>query len=244
MKKISIITLFPEVLLPYLSSSIMKRAEESGRVQYDLVPLRPFGLGKHKQVDDSPYGGGEGMLMRPEPLFSAVHSVTEREGKKPHTILMTPAGKLFTQKEAERLASLDSLLFICGHYEGIDERVRTGLADEEISIGRYILTGGELPALVVVDAVVRLLEGVLPPESTKNESFSQGLLEPPQYTRPPEFQGETVPPILLSGDHEAIRKWRRENALRRTIALSPDLIASADLTDEEKAFVSRLRKEQ
>jgi len=214
--KIFVITLFPEVLAPYLEASIMKKASSLGLAQFTLVPLRPFGLGSYKQVDDAPYGGGAGMLLRPEPIFDAVDSIVAQEGNKPKTILLAPTGKLFNQAKAQEFSKLDSMILICGHYEGIDERVRLALADEEISIGDYVLTGGELAALAVVDAAVRLIPGVLPPESTQNESFSEGLLEHPHYTRPAIFRDLPVPPVLLSGDHAAIAKWRKDNALRRT----------------------------
>lgn len=214
--KISILTLFPEVIEPYLQTSIMKKGQECGAVSFSVIGLRQFGLGNYKQVDDYPYGGGPGMILRPEPVFAAVEEISQTEGAKPYTIVVSPQGKLFQQPEAKRLAGQDSLLFICGHYEGMDERISESLADEEISIGHYILTGGELASLVIIDAVVRLLKGVLPLESTNQESFSSDLLEYPQYTRPAEFRGMEVPPVLLSGDHKLIEKWRRENALRRT----------------------------
>lgn len=222
--KITIITLFPDVIEPYLASSIMKKAQEVRAVSFSVVPLRPFGLGKYKQVDDAPYGGGRGMVLRPEPVFAAVDHITQLEGKKPRTLVMTPRGKRFTEDDARRLSQMEQLLFIAGHYEGIDERVSIELADEEVSIGDYVLTGGELPALVVVDAVVRLLKGVLPDESTREESFSENLLEYPQYTRPPEFRGLQVPEILRSGDHKAIETWRKKESERRTVSRSPDSI--------------------
>lgn len=220
--KIFVITLFPEVFEPYLASSIMKKAQTVGSVEFTLIPLRTFGLGKYKQVDDAPYGGGAGMLFRPEPLFEAVDSIVKQEGKKPKTILLAPTGTLFNQTKAKELSTVESMILICGHYEGIDDRVRTHLADEELSIGNYILTGGEIPALALIDAVVRLLPGVLPEASTSVESFSNGLLEYPQYTRPALYKGLEVPEILLSGDHAAIEKWRKDNALKRTEGRSRD----------------------
>lgn len=198
----------------------MKRAANSGVVNFEVVPLRPFGLGKHKQVDDYPYGGGPGMLMRPEPIFSAVEEVSQKIRQKPWTILLSPQGKKFTQTKAGRLSKRKALLFICGHYEGIDERVRAGLADEMISIGDYVLTGGELPALVVTDAIVRWVEGVLPKESKENESFQNQCLEYPQFTRPPEFKGMRVPEVLLSGNHAVIEKWRKDRAPKRKVSRS------------------------
>lgn len=213
--KIFVVTLFPEVLEPYLGASIMKKAQELGAVTFELVQLREFGLGRHKQVDDYPYGGGAGMLLRPEPVFAAVDHLVQREGKKPTTLLLSPQGERFHQARARDLAGHASLLFLCGHYEGVDERIRS-LADQEISLGDYVLTGGELGALVVIDAVVRLLPGVLPPESLEHESFAQGLLEYAQYTRPAEFRGMKVPSMLVSGNHEEIEKWRKESSLRRT----------------------------
>lgn len=218
--KIYIVTLFPDLMTPYLSASIMKKAAECGAVTFATIPLRDFGLGNYKQVDDAPYGGGPGMLLRPEPVFDAVESAGGGVGKKPWRILLTPQGKRFEQADAVRLSGMESLLFICGHYEGLDERIREGLADEEISVGDYVLTGGELPALTVIDAVVRLLDGVLPKESTASESFAEGLLEYPQFTRPAEFRGMKVPEILLSGNHQAIEKWRKEQALARTLKSS------------------------
>lgn len=214
--KIFIITLFPDIIQIYLQSSMMKKAQDAGAASFSIIPLRPFGLGKHKQVDDYPYGGGPGMLLRPEPIFEAVESVSNALGKKPWTILLTPKGKKLTQTKAKRLAKREALLFICGHYEGVDERVRAGLADEEISIGDYVLTGGELPALVITDAVVRLLENVLPPESRDNESFQNNRLEHPQFTRPADFRSMKVPDVLVSGNHAAIEKWRKENSPKRT----------------------------
>ncbi len=219
--KIFVITLFPEIARLYLNTSIMKKAQEKGVLFFSAIPLRDFGIGKHRQVDDRPYGGGPGMLLRPEPVFAAVDSILQM-GENPHKILLSPQGKTFKQEDAARLSKKSSLLFICGHYEGFDERVRTSLADEEISIGDYILTGGELPAMVVIDAVVRLAEGVLPKESTAEESFSHNLLEYPQYTRPPEFRDMRVPDLLLNGNHEEIRKWRKQKALERTINRSSD----------------------
>lgn len=241
--KIFVITLFPEVIEPYLNSSIMKKAKESGVASFSLVGLRPFGLGKYKQVDDYPYGGGGGMILRPEPVFAAVDHVMEAVGSKPYTIVLTPQGKRFEQAEAVRLSKLESLLLICGHYEGMDERIPNGLADCEISIGDYVLTGGELPALVLIDAVVRLLKGVLPEKSVQDESFMDHLLEHPQYTRPAEFRGMAVPPVLLGGNHQEISKWRRENALRRTVSRSQALVSNAQLTMQEEQFVEKLKEE-
>jgi tRNA (guanine37-N1)-methyltransferase len=217
MMKIYVVTLFPEIIQAYLSKSIMKKAQERGAVEFHVIPLRDFGIGKYKQVDDTPYGGGPGMLLRPEPVFSAVDFVLQHALETPQKILLTPQGKRFTQFDAVRLSKLPALLFLCGHYEGFDERIRIGLADEEISIGDYVLTGGELPALVVIDAVVRLLPGVLPEASIQDESFSTdlALFEYPQYTRPAEFRGMKVPEVLLSGNHAAIEKWRREKAEER-----------------------------
>jgi tRNA (guanine37-N1)-methyltransferase len=217
--KVFIITLFPEVIQTYLNTSIMKKAQEKGVIFFSIIPLRDFGIGKHRQVDDYPYGGGPGMLLRPEPVFEAVDSIL-KTGENPHKIFLSPQGKRFKQDDAKNLSKKDSLLFFCGHYEGFDERIRISLADEEISIGDYVLTGGELPVLVIIDAVARMVEGVLPKESIESESFYDYLLEYPQYTRPAEYRGMKVPELLLSGNHREIEKWRKQKAVERTIERS------------------------
>ncbi|HYA36546.1 MAG TPA: tRNA (guanosine(37)-N1)-methyltransferase TrmD [Candidatus Binataceae bacterium] len=219
-----VITLFPEMFDAQFKSGVIGRAIERGLVTVQAHPLRPFGLGSYKQVDDAPYGGGSGMVMRPEPIGAAIDAVMA-ERPQLHRILMTPQGRLFNQERARELSAKPGLLLVAGRYEGIDERVRS-MVDEEISIGDYVLSGGEIPAMVVIEAVARLVAGVLGnPESLEEESFGAGLLEYPQYTRPEEFRGIRVPDILLSGDHAKIRAWRKAEAERRTRERRPDLIA-------------------
>jgi len=222
--RIDVLTLFPEALEPYFAASIIGRAQAAGIVTIRCTDIRDFAPGRHQKVDDRPFGGGPGMVMMCSPVFDAVEHV-EREDPTPATrILLTPQGEPFTQEIARQLASESRLLLICGHYEGFDERIRLGLQPREISIGDYVLSGGEPAAMVVVDAVVRLLPGALgDEESTENESFSEGLLEYPQYTRPREYRGMSVPEIVLSGDHARIERWRKIQALRRTRERRPDL---------------------
>ena len=222
MMKIEVLTLFPAMFTGPLDESIIKRARESGKLEFKLHNLRDWTHDRHKTVDDRPFGGGPGMLMKPEPLFEAVESL---RGERTRVILMSPGGRKFDQSIARELAKETDLLLVTGHYEGFDERVRTGLADDELSIGDYVLTNGALPAMIVIDAVTRLLPGVLgDDDSSRDESFSEGLLEYPQYTRPAEFRGMTVPEVLLSGNHAEIAKWRREQARLRTVARRPDLL--------------------
>lgn len=218
--KITIITLFPEVITPYLNTSILKRAVDKGKVKYEVINLRNFGEGKHKVVDDKPYGGGAGMVLKADILAKALEKGV---GK---VILASASGTPFKQQKAQELSKLDHLTVVCGHYEGVDQRFIDKFVDEEISIGDYVLTGGELPALVITDSIVRLIPGVLEkPEATQNESFSPyNLLEYPQYTRPEEFEGQKVPQILLSGDHEKIKTWRKQQALEKTKKARPDLL--------------------
>ena len=220
--KVDILTLFPEMLQDWAHTSIIKRAQERGLVKIQWVNPRDFTTDRHKTCDDRPFGGGSGMILKPEPIFKALEKI---KTSKTHVILMSPQGKKLTQKKANELAKKPHLALICGHYEGVDERIRKKLVDEEISIGDYILTNGALAAAVVVDAIVRLVPGVLGnPESAVEESFSKGLLEYPQYTRPRVFKGLEVPEILLSGDHKRIEKWRYQEALKRTKKTRPDLI--------------------
>jgi tRNA (guanine37-N1)-methyltransferase len=220
--RIDVVTIFPGILKGFLDESILKRAVQKGLASIHAVDLRRFTKDRHQTTDDRPFGGGPGMLMKPEPLFEAVESVRTPVSK---VILMTPQGRRFEQAMAASLAQESHLIFVCGHYEGVDERVRTHLVTDEISIGDYVLTNGVLPAAVVIDAVVRLVPGVLGNDSaTKEESFADGLLEYPQYTRPKEFRGLTVPEILVSGDHEEIARWRREQAQCRTREKRPDLL--------------------
>lgn len=220
--KIDILTIFPGMLEGFLGESMLKRAARSGAVEFRVINLRDFTTDAHRTTDDRPYGGGPGMVMKPEPIFAAVESL-EPAGAR--VILMTPQGRRFEQAVARELAGESHLIFICGHYEGVDERVRQALATDEISIGDYVLTNGAVAAAVVVDAVVRLRPGVLGGAgATEEESFSDGCLEYPQYTRPPEFRGMKVPDVLVSGDHGEIRRWRRGQSLERTRERRPDLL--------------------
>ena len=225
--KIDVITIFPGMLNGFLEESILKRASQKKLVAFNTVDLRRFTTDRHQTTDDRPFGGGAGMVMKPEPLFKAVESVRTPEAR---VVLMTPQGRRFDQASAVGLATARHLIFICGHYEGVDERVRTHLATDELSIGDYVLTNGVLPAAVVIDAVVRLVPGVLGNDETiREESFTKGLLEYPHYTRPREFRGLDVPDVLLSGDHAEIARWRREQAERRTSERRPDLMRMREL---------------
>jgi tRNA (guanine37-N1)-methyltransferase len=234
--RLDVVTIFPELLDLPLRTSIIGRAAEQQLVTFGVHDLRDHGLGRHRSVDDYPYGGGAGMVMRPEPLFAALEPL-RAEGAE--VILMDPAGERLTDALARELARLPHLALVCGRYEGIDERVRT-LVDREISIGDYVLTGGELPALVLIDAVVRLLPGAIQEASHEGDSFAAGLLEYPQYTRPEEFAGLAVPPVLLSGNHGEVDRWRRREALRRTLERRPDLLDAAPLTDADRAILAEL----
>ena len=224
--KIDVLTLFPAMFAGPLDESIIKRAREAGRLDLGIHNLRDYAHDRHKTVDDRPFGGGPGMLFKPEPIFEAVEKLT-RENTR--VILLSPAGRTFSQAIAHELAALEHLLLVSGHYEGFDERVREQLADDELSIGDYVLTNGALPVMVIIDAVTRLLPGVLGDElSAHDESFSHGLLEYPQYTRPAEFRGMKVPEVLLSGNHAEIARWRAEQARMRTKERRPDLLQEAD----------------
>ena len=239
--KIHVLTLFPEMMTGALSASILGRAQQQGHVDIQLTNFRDFATDRHRTVDDYPFGGGAGMVLKPEPLFRAVESIAETEPQPPRVILMSPQGRPFTQAIAHELTQYTHMILVCGHYEGFDERVRLHLADDEISIGDYVLTAGELAALVVIDAVVRLLPGVLGNgESTLTDSFSDLLLESPQYTRPRDFRGMTVPDILLSGHHQEMAVWRRRQSIIRTVQRRPDLLEKADLTAQERAWIDSL----
>ncbi len=251
--RFDIFTLFPEMFAGPFDASIIKRAQEMGRVQIALHDIRAYATDKHRMTDDTPYGGGGGMVMKPEPIFAAVESVLRAEPPamagsirtgvqlRSPVILLTPQGRRFTQAVAQELAAHERLLLICGRYEGVDERVRQHLVTDEISVGDYVLSGGEIPAMVVVDAVTRLLPGVLgDPAATSNDSHATGLLEYAHYTRPPLFREWSVPGILLSGNHAEIARWRREQALRRTLERRPDLLESAELTPADRAFLETL----
>lgn len=220
--KISIITLFPEVFKTLVKTSILDKAQSAGKLKVELVDLRKFGIGRHKQVDDRVYGGGIGMILRIDVLDAAIKKVKSRL-RRSRVILLTPQGETLNQKKVKELSKEKHLILICGKYEGVDERVRE-LVDEELSIGDYVLSGGEVPAMVVLDSVSRLLPGVLEEEATQLESFSQNLLEPPQYTRPEDYKGMEVPKVLLSGNHGEIEKWRGEKAVKKTKERRPDLL--------------------
>lgn len=232
--RIDVLTLFPRMFESPFKESIMKRAIEQGLVQFVFHNLRDYTHDRHHTVDDYPYGGGSGMLLKPEPLFEAVESIKSEAGSGAPVILLTPQGRLLNHQVVQELSEWESLILICGHYEGVDERVREHLVDDEISIGDYVLTGGELAAMVVMDAVVRLLPGVLDSEATGMDSHACGLLEYPQYTRPGVYRGWEVPSILLSGNHGEIAGWRREQAILRTSLRRTDLLEKAALSEEEK----------
>ena len=237
--RIDVVTIFPELLAGPLGTSIVGRAAASGLVEYHVHDLREHGLGRHRSVDDYPYGGGAGMIMRPEPLFVALEPLRDAGA---HVVLLDPAGERLTDALARELSGLPRLALVCGRYEGIDERIRT-LVDREISIGDYVLTGGELPALVLGDAVVRLVPGVIADASQAGDSFASGLLEHPQYTRPERFRDLDVPAVLLSGDHGEVDRWRRREALRRTLERRPDLLERAPLDDADRRALEELRRE-
>jgi tRNA (guanine37-N1)-methyltransferase len=241
--QIDLLTLFPEFFRSPLSQSMLQRAQDLGAVSYRVVNLRDFALDKHQVTDDRPFGGGPGMVMKIEPLVAAIRAARE-ESPGVRVVLLSPSGAAFDQAKARELAGCRHLLLVCGHYEGVDDRIHFYI-DEELSIGDYILTGGEIPALIVADAVTRLLPGVLGGEgATEEESFQDGLLEYPHYTRPREFEGREVPPVLLEGDHGRIARWRRRQALARTVARRPDLLARARLSREDREFIKSLASGQ
>jgi tRNA (guanine37-N1)-methyltransferase len=244
--RIDIFTLFPSMFLSPFQESILKRAQERGMLTLFLHQIRDYAFDRHQMTDDVPYGGGQGMVMKPEPVFRAVHAVLGTEAEKAATpvVLLTPQGRTFTQAVARELAAKPRVALICGHYEGIDERVRQHLVTDEISIGDYVLTGGELPAMVVVDALARFLPGVLGAvDGAEQDSFASGLLEGPQYTRPPSFQGLSVPEVLRSGDHAAIARCHRKMALRRTLERRPDLLARMELTAEDRMILNEIERD-
>jgi tRNA (guanine37-N1)-methyltransferase len=242
--RIDVLTLFPEMFAGPLDASIVGRARERGLVEIRLVNIRDHSTERQRIVDDYPYGGGGGMVMKPEPVFAAVEAVRCRGECRERVVLMSPQGRRLEQAGVAELAAYEHLVIICGHYEGVDERVREHLADEEVSIGDYVLTGGELPAMVVIDAVTRLLPEALGAEhGAASDSFAAGLLEHPHYTRPAEFRGWKAPEVLLSGNHEAIRRWRREQALRRTLQRRPDLLPRADLSEEDRELLEKIEGE-
>lgn len=242
--RIDVLTLFPEMFDAVFQASILGKAREKGIVALNAVNFRDYSGNKHNTVDDYPYGGGGGMVLKPDPIFRAVEALApEPDAPKPRVILLCPQGERFTQRKAEELASESHLVFICGHYEGYDERIREHLVTDELSIGDYVLTGGEIPSMAIIDSVVRLLPGVLGNEtSAVTDSFSTGLLEYPHYTRPAEFRGWTVPEVLISGHHVNIEKWRRQQSLERTWRRRPDLLESMELTTEDRAMLKKLEQ--
>ena len=230
-----VLTLFPEMFEP-LNESIIGRAKEKGLININLINIRDFSKNKHKKVDDTPYGGGAGMVMMPDVVYDAYKSLNPKDAK---VIYMSPQGQKLNQKKVVELSKEKHIILLCGHYEGIDQRVIDEIVDEEISIGDYVLTGGELPAMIVIDSVSRYIDGVLRDDSTKEESFSEGLLEYPQYTRPEVFNGKQVPEVLLSGHHENIDKWRREQSLKNTKKKRPDLLENIELSEKDKRILEK-----
>ena len=238
-----ILTLFPEMVMGGLNTSITGRAIDKGLISVEAVNIRDYSKDKHHHVDDAPYGGGAGMVMQAEPVYLAYQSVAEKLPKKPKVLYMSPQGKVFNQRMAEELAQEEEIVFLCGHYEGIDERVLEEIVDEEVSIGDYVLTGGELPALVIMDAVSRLVGGVLHNEdSAEFDSFHDNLRKYPQYSRPEVWRDKAVPPILMSGHHANVEKWRREQSLIRTLERRSDLLENANLTKQDKKFLAKLKE--
>jgi len=237
-----VVTIFPGLVRGFLEYGLIKRAREAGKLEVSVVDLRDHAHDRHRSVDDAPFGGGGGMVMRPDPLFEAVET-HKREGDR--VLLLSPQGTPFGHETAKRLANLPGLVMLCGRYEGVDERVRMAVVDEEISIGDYVLMGGELPALVVLEAVMRFVPGVLGnEESSGQDSFARGLLDFPHFTRPQVFRGMRAPEILVSGDHAAVEKWRRREALRQTLLKRPEILATAELDREDAGILDELRKEK
>ena len=242
MMNIHVLSLFPEMFEGVLHSSILKKAQENNAVRFDVTDFREYSENKHHKVDDYPYGGGAGMVLKPEPLFNAVEAVTKGATQPPRVILMCPQGERFTQSKAEELAAEENLVFVCGHYEGYDERIRQHLVTDELSLGDFVLTGGEIASMAIIDSVVRLLPGVLGnQESSIQDSFSTGLLEHPHYTRPATYRGMSVPDVLLSGNHAKIDQWRMEQSLKRTLDRRPDLLKESTLTSEQKNILNELK---
>lgn len=242
--RIDILTLFPDMCRSVYEESIIGRAKNKGILEIFSHNIRDFSNDKHRRVDDTPYGGGMGMLMQAQPIYDCYKYVCEQTEKKPYVIYLSPQGKVFSQDKAKELAHYENLILLCGHYEGIDERVLSEIVDEEISIGDYVLTGGELPALVVTDAVGRMIDGVLPNEEAFScESIYNGLLEHPQYTKPYEWNGKTVPEVLISGHHANIEKWKREQSLRVTLNKRPELLETAELTNNDRKILDKIKNE-
>jgi tRNA (guanine37-N1)-methyltransferase len=243
--KFDIVTIFPRMVEAGLAEGVISRGVERGLLDIKVHDLREYTIDRHRSVDDVPYGGGPGMVMKPEPLARAVEDIRARRGNPDTVVLLSPQGRRFTQAEAVRMSALRHVALLCGRYEGMDERVRTLVATEELSIGDYVLSGGELPALVIVDVISRLVPGVVgDTRSVEEDSFSRGLLDYPHYTRPSEFSGEKVPDVLMSGHHEQVRRWRKKTAIQRTLERRPELLDLAALDDEERALLDEIRKEQ
>lgn len=241
--RIDIMTLFPDMCLAYLGESIIGRARAAGKVQIECTDIRDYTLDKHRRVDDTPYGGGMGMIMQAQPIYDCYQDICRKTGTKPHLIYLTPQGKTLTQERVKELAQLDNIALLCGHYEGVDERVIEELQPEEISVGDYVLTGGELPALIVADAVSRMIPGVLSNDDCfTEESHYSSLLEYPQYTRPFEWRGRKVPEVLTTGHHANVDKWRREQSIERTAQRRPDMLEKAQLTAKDIKFLSDLKR--
>lgn len=239
-----VLTLFPEMIEQGMHTSIIGRAIAGGYLSIDVINIRDYAFNKHQKVDDYPYGGGAGMLMQAEPVYLAYESVQKKLGYRPRVVYLTPQGEVFHQTMAKELAKEKDLVFLCGHYEGIDERVLDEIVTDYVSIGDYVLTGGELPAMVMMDSISRMVPGVLSnQESGETESFAENLLEYPQYSRPEEWHGQKVPPVLLSGHHANIEAWRREQSILRTAKRRPDLLKKADLTNKEWSQVRQWKKE-
>ena len=242
--RIDILTLFPEMCESVLSESIIGRARQEKAVEINCIQIRDYSKDKHKRVDDTPYGGGMGMVMQVQPIYDCYTDLCEKLGARPHLIFMSPQGKVLTQQRVRELAEMENVAILCGHYEGVDERVIEEIVDEEISIGDYVLTGGELPALVLADSISRMLPDVLPNEEAfSDESHYSSLLEYPQYTRPYEWHGKAVPDILLSGHHANIEKWRRQQSLERTYLRRPDMLSKAELSKKDIEFLRGLKQD-
>lgn len=240
-----VLTLFPEMIRNGMNTSITGRAINAGILSVEAINIRDYAFNKHQKVDDYPYGGGAGMLMQAEPVYLSYEAIKEKIGYRPRVVYLTPQGKVFHQEMAKELAKERDLVFLCGHYEGIDERVLDEIVTDYVSIGDYVLTGGELPAMVMIDTISRLVPGVLHNDvSAEFESFQDNLLEYPQYSRPEEWRGKKVPPILLSGHHANIEKWRREQSILRTMERRPDLLKESNLTDKEKKWIRQVKRER
>ena len=238
-----VLTLFPEMIRDGLDHSIIKRGKDNGLIEIIPIDIRDFANNKHRQVDDYPYGGGAGMVMQPQPIYDAYCSIKDGLSNNTPVLYMSPQGKVFDQNMAEKFAKLDDMVILCGHYEGVDERVIEEIVTAEVSIGDFVLTGGELPAMAIIDSVSRLIDGVLnKEESHMDESFSNGLLEYPQYTRPPVFNGKAVPEILTSGNHGKVDEWRHQKALERTLKKRPDLLETAELSKKDIEYLDKLKQ--